>query len=361
MARLMVSFVVTALTLVISDRAIGAINGPVIKPVNAMAVTAGLSEAGTHLRPGFVGRYRNAEFSISISINRQGLRGPDIERAKPPGTVRILALGDSFTFGQGVEYESAWPNVVQQSLGEGFEVINGGWAAASPFGYERYIEAHALAFSPDVVLVAVFPGNDVVDDLVERHAGPRQLDQIEYASQYQSNLRLRVGVVGALREFVDTFLPNLYELATVAVVKAQYALGSHRSHFDYMLAVDETDEIRDGWIDTLRTLDRIGHAVESRGTRFGIVIIPFYDQVAGTEYGPGFEKDRPQRHLGGHCAAQDLRCLDLLPVLRAAGEPEGLYYLKDGHWTARGHEVVSKAIVEWLASERLIPRGGVLD
>ena len=40
--------------------------------------------------------------SVISHINRYGLRGPNIEPKKPEGVFRILALGDSFTFGEGV-------------------------------------------------------------------------------------------------------------------------------------------------------------------------------------------------------------------------------------------------------------------
>ncbi|MFB6217253.1 MAG: hypothetical protein ABEJ72_09890, partial [Candidatus Aenigmatarchaeota archaeon] len=40
--------------------------------------------------------------SFKVTINRKGLRGPDFSREKPSNTTRILVVGDSFTFGLGV-------------------------------------------------------------------------------------------------------------------------------------------------------------------------------------------------------------------------------------------------------------------
>jgi lysophospholipase L1-like esterase len=354
-ARVFVSALVAVVTLIVVDRAIGLFNGPVVKPVNAMGLTSGISEAGTHLRPGFRGEYRNAEYRISIAINAQGLRGPDIVSPKPTGTYRVLAVGDSFTFGQGVQYEQAWPEVVERRFGRSVEVVNAGWSAGSPVGYDRYLASHGMRYEPDLVLVALFVGNDVVEDLAERQAGDRPIDQVEYASRYITNLQVRIGPVGALRELADTLLPNLYELATVAVVKIQYALGAHRTHFDYVLADDEPAELTEGWAQTLRTLGGIADRATARGARFGVVLIPFYDQVAGTPYGRGFTVDRPQRRILASCGERALLCLDLLPALRGSGDPRELYYLKDGHWTVRGHEVAAEAISAWLARHGLGP------
>ena len=60
------------------------------------------------LRPGFRDTVVTTEFSSTWSINADGHRGPRAgERGSP--RLRIAALGDSFTFGYGVEEDEAWP------------------------------------------------------------------------------------------------------------------------------------------------------------------------------------------------------------------------------------------------------------
>ena len=50
---------------------------------------------------------------LTYRINSLGLRGPETTRSKPAGVFRVLALGDSFTFGAGVRAEHAWPAVLE--------------------------------------------------------------------------------------------------------------------------------------------------------------------------------------------------------------------------------------------------------
>lgn len=353
--RASIAFAASVLTLLVADRAIGWARGPVVKPVDAMGLTTGVSEAGTYLRPGFDGRYSNAEFSISIHVSSLGLRGPEIPVRKPAGEYRVLALGDSFTFGQGVEYDQAWPALVERRLGAPVRVVNAGWAAGSPLGYERYLGSRGFQLEPDLVIVAVFVGNDVVEDMAERYAGPEAVDRIEYESRYVTNLRVRVGPVGAIRQLFDDLLPNVYELSTLAIVKAQYLFGSHRGLFDYVLADASDPELAAGWADTFATLARLDGAVASRGGRLGIVVIPFYDQVAPTAFGPGLTRELPQRRIMSFCGERGIPCLDLLPVLERSGDPASLYFIKDGHWTPRGHQAAAAAIDGWLREQRLVP------
>lgn len=356
--RFTVGALVFLLVLFLVDRALGLSGlGPVLKPVNEMGMAAGLNEMGTRLRPGFRGTYTTAEFSIGIEINEQGLRGAAVRTPKPRDTFRILALGDSFTFGQGVEADQAWPHLVSGLVdgAQRVEVVNAGWAAPGPRGQARYLESRGVAFEPDLVLMAFFVGNDVLDDLADVYAGPQTVDQLAFEAQYLTNLRIRFGLLGAFREVADTLYPNLYERLTLAAVKVQYVLGSHRNHFDYVLSDDEPADLREGWGLSLEALERMARTSAARGARFGIVVVPFYDQLSGLSAGPGRTIDRPQKRLAEFCRAGRIACLDLLPVLAEAGEQASLYYLKDGHWTVRGQQIAARAIADWVLREGLVP------
>ena len=317
----------------------------------------GVNDQGTRLRPNFHGRYANGEYSIGIAINTSGLRGPELlpKRAR---VRRVLALGDSFTFGQGVEYEQAWPALVERSPGPPLEVINAGWAAPSPVGQLAYLEGAGSRLDPDLVLDAIFVGNDVVDDLAESRGITREVEIVEFLARYLTDLQARVGVMGVLRDVIDAAYPNLYEAAAVAVVSAQYAADRRRGLFDYILADDPPAEIQEGWAITLGAItlgaiSRMAAVVEARDLRFGVIVFPFYDQVARANLGPSLSADRPQRMILAHCRERRIACLDLRPTFLQAGDAAALYYLKDGHLTPAGQRVAASAIRDWLAREGL--------
>ena len=124
-------------------------------------------------------------------FNPQGFRGPTIDADKRPGTYRIVAIGDSNTFGWDVDEGANWPSQLQDlfaASGPGTEVINAGvWGYTSYQGRQRFKEM--LAFHPDMVLVS-FGGNDAHPVTVPDAAYVRQHDRIEQISRATSKLRV---------------------------------------------------------------------------------------------------------------------------------------------------------------------------
>ena len=94
-----------------------------------------------------------------VHINAQGTRGQDFQLPKPQGTVRILSLGDSRTFGWGLgeqeTYSAQLQDALQKLLGPSrkVEVINAGVNAWSFPQMSAYFRNYALKLQPDYVLV----------------------------------------------------------------------------------------------------------------------------------------------------------------------------------------------------------------
>jgi lysophospholipase L1-like esterase len=91
-----------------------------------------------------------------IRINALGFRGPEITAHTPAGTVRIVATGDSTTFGLAGE-ACPYPAQLQALLGargdeRRFEVINAGVEGYKSAHLVRLLDAHVGALGPDVVI-----------------------------------------------------------------------------------------------------------------------------------------------------------------------------------------------------------------
>jgi hypothetical protein len=125
---------------------------------------------GYRRRPGSraTGLSTSGEFTFHHAHNQLGFRDTDHPLEKPPDTLRIVALGDSFTYGAGADFADTYAVQVTQRLNarpgthRRVEMINLGLPRHFPALELRTLERYGLAFKPDIVLVAVLP-NDVVD------------------------------------------------------------------------------------------------------------------------------------------------------------------------------------------------------
>lgn len=109
-----------------------------------------------------VGRCWNRDVDFTISTDEHGLRNPPL--APEGARTRILAIGDSTTFGLGVNNEDTWPAQLEKILNERagaerFEVLNAGMSGYSAFQGLRYLDKHGLQFRPALV-AACFGHND---------------------------------------------------------------------------------------------------------------------------------------------------------------------------------------------------------
>jgi len=110
------------------------------------------------------GRIRDNPVSFTVTTH-EGLRSP--RPARPKRGFRVLALGDSCTFGVGVGGDETWPARLELLLredGSDAEVINAGVPGYTAFQGKRFLETRGIALQPDLVLAA-FGFNDIDDGM----------------------------------------------------------------------------------------------------------------------------------------------------------------------------------------------------
>lgn len=101
-----------------------------------------------------------------VTVNAEGLRAPgSYARPKPPGAYRVLLLGDSQAFGQGVPYDQTFGALLEAELGRRaasrrVEVINSGVPAYNTVQEAASFAASGVGYQPDCVVV-LFIANDL--------------------------------------------------------------------------------------------------------------------------------------------------------------------------------------------------------
>ncbi len=97
-------------------------------------------------------------FGMRTRRNRFGFRDEEFAIPKPPGVYRILALGDSFTFGVGLSEDARYTELLKLFLEvrcpkESIEVLNAGVSGWSTTKERDWLKDHIDAVQPDCVVI----------------------------------------------------------------------------------------------------------------------------------------------------------------------------------------------------------------
>ncbi len=271
------------------------------------------------------------ELAYEVRINALGLRGPEIARTPPPGRARILALGDSMTFGFYLAEGDTWPaqlEVLLRNRGRDAEVVNagvGGWTISSE---TLFLEERALALAPAHVVLA-FCANDIAE---------LGLPGTAYEGQKQAAVAGR----GALSEAIVT--SALYEL----YLRAQVAWKHwHEQHWgdpsNPLTSVDlPAERAEELWRVYASWLDRMQRALAARGIGLTIVYLPdVYKLANGIPAGDEARLRALARERGIGFAS---------PLAEFAARPLERLFLRplDDHLAPDGAERVARAVAEVL-------------
>lgn len=126
----------------------------------------------TAMTPGLTEIHDSSEFTMIATTSAQGIRNDYVVVPKPKGVTRIMALGDSFTYGDGVALSESWPKRLEATLSAGgthIEVVNVGKPGIG-ITYERQIcKAYKEYLDIDAIILAMY-----TDDISQ--AGARVLE-----------------------------------------------------------------------------------------------------------------------------------------------------------------------------------------
>lgn len=322
------------------------------------------------LRPFCQGEYLTGGIKSHARINSIGLRGAEVSEK---GGRKILLIGDSFVFGYGVEEDENIVSRLEEELG--VEVINGGVWGFGPDA--EYLMAKKLVgkLKPDYLVVFLFPANDL-----------RDLGETNWVTDKDSNL---VGVEndkfvdkeGFLRRDAVSFryytpILNESHLAALIIDGAERGFiglkdwlllglggvlpsrreGPKIEGFENGGDIDclYHDNCEGLWSNSRDKakdiLKRFYDLSQQNSLPIFVVIIPSENQLLGIY---------PERTIFHQLAERTgFPLLDLNDGLKVSGYSINELYLKDGHWSPTGNQVVAQLVLEYLKS-KLVDMGPV--
>jgi len=278
-----------------------------------------------HVRPpNAVSSYKQQEFDYEIRTNSLGFRDIEHSISKPPGELRLMAIGDSFTEGKGARFEQTWLNRLGSTLnakntGMHIRIICGGASGSDPFFGYRMLVDKLLVYRPDLVLLVVNQSD--ITDVIVRGGMERFLPD------------------GTVKGIDPPDMPWLYE-------SSQFVRFILFELFDYthlLIARAERDKKAQQALEKIKNLVRkYNSLLESRGTDFTLVILPFRGEVKRNQY------DKLDQ-LREFALQHQIDVIDTLPYLHRKLEEhqnrlEDLYWPIDAHLTELGYRYLAEAV-----------------
>jgi len=263
---------------------------------------------------------------IDHHFNSAGFRDAEHTLLKPPGSYRILGLGDSYLYGQGVRREDVCLTRLEVLLNEtaeqnSVETINFGISARNTEHELAALETRGWAYDPDLVIL-FFVLNDVEEDYDEQ---PLQIN--------------------FFRQFTDIYLvpDRLSQYSWLWSWARQRWLRNVRARnylADCLANYQGNSQL---WARCEAALDRMRASCAEHDVPLLIVVFPFFYELDG-EY--PFQPIHDQ--LAHYAQTRDQQLLDLRGAYRDYCGPELWVHPTDQHPNEIAHRIAAEVVAEYV-------------
>jgi len=327
------------------------------------------------------------EFVVPIQINSHGWRDVDRPVEKPAGTRRILVLGDSFAEALQVPLEQSFTRQLEADVNEvektPVEVLNTGISGFGTAGEYLLLKRDGVKYDPDVVLLAFFPGNDVMNNspVLEKTLIPVYGDDLRLArvlsrtgpSQppgFFRSLLARSKAYQYARRRLVTGHPDLARRLGLGH-SADNAPGSDGAGAaippGYLVFSTPDADWQAAWGHTERLIDAVQAETRAMGAKLAVAVVSTREEVypewweEAVQAHPAMKErtwdvDAPRKRIVQICQARGIPVMELTPIFRARHDGEPLHFHRDGHWTPAGHRIAAESIANFLVKEGLLTK-----
>ena len=309
------------------------------------------SIAGYKLASNYNGYIGNrVEYMTTITTNSYGIRHPDLSTQKQHP--RILILGDSFVFGQGVEQNQTVSAKLEDELrkkGKSVTVINAGVPGYGTVQEANWLKHHGLKLKPDILLVGVFMGNDLKDNgtpinirsTINGSAGTGKQEWYRPITDYLYNNIHLYGLIHNVQE-------GMGNSKRIKGMRNDIYLAHQR--YNAITTQQRKLELKQ----TQVAIVELKKITELNNIRLIIFLIPAAVQVepwrqakvkelAGENN--DFDFTYPNSVFLELGAKYKLNTIDLTDTFKKSSQLKSpLYYPIDGHWNESGHSLAAKTI-----------------
>ena len=340
--------------------------------------------------------YESVDFKYTAHINSIGLRDRELPKERG-NTYRILAIGDSYTYGWGVEIEQCWLRLLEERLRkDGFDVetVNAGKPGWGPQDYAQFAERALPILRPNLVIVGILEGNDlaasgptglekakdtlldkvrvvypnivrVIRDLApKKDLAQRTQEMPPQKSTAEDNRRWTANTA---KEFLGKMTPEQRARFEAFDDKVKEAFLNGNLN-PYMLDLANqnpkfyniTMNLDDAWTKTciermgghLRRVKKCAATYGAQVAVFSIPDGPYVNLAANKNIRRvGYEvqedliaSDAPDKAIARACEQADVPFLQATGEFKNRKDDPGLFFELDGHLSPAGHQLYAEAI-----------------
>jgi lysophospholipase L1-like esterase len=316
------------------------------------------------LRPGYS--------SPSIHINSFGLRSPEVAVPKPRGTVRILLLGDSFTFGLRVRDEETFGRRLEEALRGKYgtapvEVVSAGVISYCPLLEYLQYRHHLHVLEPDLVVVN-FDMSDVQDHMAYSREAVLGSDGVPLFVTEPSLRSQQPSAMPKLLLF--EWIGRRIQGASGRVESTLKGVPFVRDQDRYLWTLDGGPEWDAEARNAMAPIVDLSRLLERDGIPLLLATYPQPWQVSADatpippirdQYGVGRHtvhlNDRPFRKLEAFASEHHVPFVNATAAFRQDAAPATLFLENDFHFTPRGHELYADVLARFITQRSLVNRG----
>ena len=267
--------------------------------------------------------YFARRWTRDVEHNEQGFREGPIPRGPRAEGVRIIALGDSLTYGQGVDEAQRFSERIEATLNAGadgpFEVLNFGRPGAATTDELETLRTLIVPSKPDFVLLQWFPNDVEPYDLQDRPTYRRLIPS----------------------DRITAFLHQhsaLYYLVNSMWIGLQDSRGWVEPYDDYLKRI-LADPQSPSWLEAKQAFADLVSTCRAEGIELHVVLFPKLGSIDSLQF--------LHARLLDQCEALRVECLDLT-ALYGAVEDSRTYWVNrfDPHPGAEAHGMAAEALVE---------------
>lgn len=307
---------------------------------------------------------------VTISINDDGFR-----EETPLEGHKIVAIGDSFTFGWGIDQDRTWVELLERSIGE--PVYNMGVHDSSPkqelLLLEHVIDSQKLDLRGGVLLWMIFEGNDLEDSYDDLHPVQKSVSTAEglfkdTIIETLWSLPFNIREESVFTKFKDgraeflglsTEERNHYVIDGVTSAFPLYVsrrFGAKLFSCDQLLGAQRSERYVESHPNRLplqKTFERMASLAQREGFEVVVIIAPSDARLYGAEFEdfPSLSDKSYFNILTTRLAEQHgFEIVNLQESLRPYAMRELLHFRDDDHWNEQGHVAVADILSGFLRS-----------